>query len=230
VSDPAAPREPDPPDPGDDPVDGVVAPELAAELPGLRLRVTTVDGAAGRTPRALRQRLEDVSNRFRGANAIALRTRPVPRAYRVFFRQVGLDPDVDRTPVEQVAVERLVHGELYTGDRVSDALILAVMETGVPVVAFDDATLAGEVILRAAGPGEQLPAGAYAHDVPRGRLVLADDRGPVAILFGRVSDRHAAERGCSRVRLVAVQVPGVPSAHVDEALWLAAGALAQDGA
>ena len=30
-----------------------------------------------------------------------LRTRPVPRAYRVFFRHVGLDPDVERTPVEQ---------------------------------------------------------------------------------------------------------------------------------
>lgn len=215
---------------GDDPIEGAVEPELAAELPGLRLRFAIVDGVAGRTPRALRLRLEDVSNRFRGANAIALRTRPVPRAYRVFFRQVGLDPDVDRTPVEQAAIARLVRGELHTGDRVSDALVLAVMETGVPVVAFDEEALAGEVVLRAAGAGETLPAGAYAHDVPRGRLVLADDDGPVAVLFGRMSDRHAAERGCTRVRLVAVQVPGVPSAHVDEALWLAAGGLAEDGA
>lgn len=220
----------DPVDPGDDPVEGAVAPELAAELPGLRLRVTTIEGAAGRTPRALRRRLEDVSNRFRGANAIALRTRPVPRAYRVFFRQVGLDPDVDRTPVEQVAVERLVRGELHTGDRVSDALILAVMETGVPVVAFDDTTLTGEIVLRAAAAGETLPAGDYAHDVARGRLVLADDRGPVAVLFGRVSENHVAGPKCSRLRLVAVQVPGVPRAHVDEALWLAAGGLAEDGA
>jgi DNA/RNA-binding domain of Phe-tRNA-synthetase-like protein len=214
----------------DEPVDGPVDPALAAELPGLRLRVATIDGVAGRTPRELRRRLEDVSNRFRGANAIALRTRPVPRAYRVFFRQVGLDPDVDRTPVEQAAIERLVRGELHTGDRVSDALVLAVMETGVPVVAFDDARLRGDVALRAAGAGETLPAGAYAHDVPRGRLVLADDGGPVAVLFGRVSDHHAAQRGCTRVRLVAVQVPGVPRAHVDEALWLAAGGLSQDGA
>jgi DNA/RNA-binding domain of Phe-tRNA-synthetase-like protein len=228
VSGDAAP--PGGPDPGDEPVDGAVAPELAAELPGLRLRVTTVAGAAGRTPRALRQRLEDVSNRFRGANAIALRTRPVPRAYRVFFRQVGLDPDVDRTPVEQAAINRLVRGELHTGDRVSDALVLAVMETGVPVVAFDDERLDGDVILRAAGAGETLPAGDYAHDVPRGRLVLADDHGPVAVLFGRVSDHHAAERGCTRIRLVAVQVPGVPRAHVDEALWLAAGGLSQEPA
>src|SRR4051794_2669163 len=120
-------------EPGDEPSEGAVDAALAAELPGLRLRFTVVDGATGRTPRALRRRLEDVSSRFRGANAIALRTRPVPRAYRVFFRQVGLDPDVDRTPVEQAAVERLLRGGLHTGDRVSDALVLAVIETGVPV-------------------------------------------------------------------------------------------------
>jgi DNA/RNA-binding domain of Phe-tRNA-synthetase-like protein len=211
---------------GDDPVEGIVAPDLAAELPGLRLRWTVVDGAAGRTPATLRRRLDDVSIRFRGPNAIALRTRPVPRAYRVFFRQVGLDPDVDRTPVEQAAIERLVRGELYTGDRVADALVLAVIETGVPVVAFDEGALAGDVTLRAAGAGERLPAGAYAHDIPRGRLVLADEAGPVAVLFGRQSDHHAPGSRCERLRLVAIAVPGVPRAHVDEALWLAAGGVA----
>ncbi|HWI71624.1 MAG TPA: phenylalanine--tRNA ligase beta subunit-related protein [Baekduia sp.] len=215
---------------GDDPVEGAVAPELAAELPGLRLRWTVVTSATGRTPRALRDRLEDVSNRFRGPNAIALRTRPVPRAYRVLFRQVGLDPDVDRTPVEQAAVERLVRGELHSGDRVADALVLAVIETGVPVVAFDEAALNGEVTLRAAAAGETLPAGKYAHDLPRGRVVLADAHGPVAVLFGRMSDRHAPGRGCTRVRLVAVQAPGVPRAHVDEALWLAASGLSEAAA
>jgi DNA/RNA-binding domain of Phe-tRNA-synthetase-like protein len=217
-------------EPGDEPADGAVDPGLAAELPGLRLRWTVVEGGAGRTPRALKRRLEDVSTRFRGANAIQLRTRPVPRAYRVFFRQVGLDPDVDRTPVEQAAVERLIRGELHTGDRVADALVLAVIETGVPVVAFDDAALEGAVTLRPAAAGETLPAaGDYAHDVPRGRLVLADERGPVAILFGRLSERHVPRRDCTRLRLVAVQVPGVPGAHVDEALWLAAGGLSEQG-
>lgn len=214
-------------EPGDDPVDGAVDPTLAAELPGLRLRWTAVDSTVGKTSRTLARRLGDVSTRFRGANAIQLRTRPVPRAYRVFFRQVGLDPDVDRTPVEQAALERLIRGELHTGDRVADALVLALIETGVPVVAFDEATLDGDVLLRPARPGETLPAeGGYAHDVPTGRLVLADDSGPVAMLFGRLSARHGPTRACSRIRLVAVAVPGVPRAHVDEALWLAASGLA----
>lgn len=217
-------------EPGDEPVEGRVDPELAAELPGLRLRWTVVAAGGGRTPRALRRRLEDVTTRFRGADAIAVRTRPVPRAYRAFFRQVGLDPDVERTPVEQAAVERLIRGELHSGDRVSDALVLAVIETGVPVVAFAEAALDGDVVLRAARAGETLPTGDYAHDLPAGRLVLADAGGPVAVLFGRLSDRHAAGRERAAVRLVAVQVPGVPRVHVDEALWLAAGGLADEDA
>jgi DNA/RNA-binding domain of Phe-tRNA-synthetase-like protein len=213
--------------PGDEPVDGDVDPELVAELPGLRVRWTVVAAGGGKSPRALRRRLEEVSTRFRGATAIALRTRPVPRAYRAFFRQIGLDPDVDRTPVEQAAVERLIRGELHTGDRVADALVLAVLETGVPVVAFAESALAGTVVLRPARAGETLPTGDYAHDLPAGRLVLADARGPVAVLFGRLSDRHAAGRERAPVRLIAVQVPGVPQAHVDEALWLAGGALTE---
>jgi DNA/RNA-binding domain of Phe-tRNA-synthetase-like protein len=211
---------------GDEPADGAVAPELAAELPGLRLRwVLVPDAAGGRTPRELRERLDHVSRRFRGAEAIALRTRPVPRAYRAFFRQVGLDPDVDPTPAEAVALHRLLRGELHSGDRLADALALAILETGVALVAFAETRLRGELVLRAAEVGETLPTGDYAHDVPAGRLVLADDDGPVAVLFGRLSDRHAAGRERAPVRLVAIQVPGVPEAHVGEALWLAAAGL-----
>jgi DNA/RNA-binding domain of Phe-tRNA-synthetase-like protein len=206
-------------------VTGWVARDLAEELPGLWLAAVEGPMAGARSSHGLRERLRAMSDRFAGARAVLLRGEPVPAAYRAFFRQVGLDPDVDRTPVEQAAAERLLRGELHTGDRVSDALLLAVMETGVPVVAFAEAALAGDVALRPARAGETLPTGDYAHDVPAGRLVMADDRGPVAVLFGRLSDRHAAGRERAPVRLVAVQVPGVPRVHVDEALWLAAGGL-----
>ena len=36
-----------------------------------------------------------------------MRQEPVPWAYRVFFRQVGIDPDERRTPIEEIALERL---------------------------------------------------------------------------------------------------------------------------
>ena len=41
-----------------------------------------------------------MADRMTGAEAIAMRQREVPHAHRVFFRHVGLDPDVVRTPVE----------------------------------------------------------------------------------------------------------------------------------
>jgi DNA/RNA-binding domain of Phe-tRNA-synthetase-like protein len=210
---------------GAQPTAGAVDPELAGEFPGLRLRWTVVEGRPGRTPPELRARLQDVTRRFRGATAVALRSRPVPHAYRVFFRHVGLDPDTDRTPVEATALARLVTGDFCSGDRLTDALALAVIETGVAVCAFDDGALTGPLALRPARLGETLPAGEYAHDLPAGRLVLADAAGPVAVLFGRLSDRHAPRRHSERLRLVAVAVPGVPEVHVDEALWLASGAL-----
>ncbi len=49
-----------------------------------------------------------LADRFHGARAVELRREAVPGAYRVFFRHVGLDPDVVRTPVEEAALERLV--------------------------------------------------------------------------------------------------------------------------
>jgi DNA/RNA-binding domain of Phe-tRNA-synthetase-like protein len=210
--------------------DGPVDPALAAEFPGLRVRWVVVEGRAGRTPRALRRRLEAVDQRFRGPDAIGLRTRPIPRAYRVFFRQIGLDPDTDRTPAEEVAVTRLLGGGLHSGERVLDAVALAIIETGVAVLALDEGALAGPVGLRPARAGETLSAGEHAHDLPAGRLVLADEEGPVAVLFGRISTRHAPGRDTDRLRLLAVQVPGVPEVHVAEALWLAAGAVSDDGA
>jgi hypothetical protein len=51
----------------------------------------------------------------------------------------------------------------------------------------------------------------------------------VAVLFGRVSDRHVPTRDTARTRFVAIQVPGVPELHVAEALWLAASALSREG-
>ena len=62
----------------------------------------------------MRRRLRELSDRFYGAHAIQLRERPIPWAYRVFFRQIGLDPDRTRTPVEQLALDRLHDGGFHS--------------------------------------------------------------------------------------------------------------------
>jgi DNA/RNA-binding domain of Phe-tRNA-synthetase-like protein len=186
-----------------DPEHGWVDAALEEELPELRLW-TLFAGA----PPARRSPPE-------------LRRRPVPHAYRVFFRQIGLDPDEHRTPAEEAAMRRLMHGGFESHGALEDALLLAVVETGVPVWALDDATLDGPLGMRMARAGEQRPrADGFADDLPAGRLVVADAAGPVAVLFGEPDGKHAVTKRTERIRLFSLQVGGVPDVHVEEALWI----------
>ncbi len=184
---------------------GEVAAALAAEHPGLWLAWTDVEASLGPTPRELAARLRGHADRIGGAQALALRGRDVPHAHRVFFRHVGLDPDVVRTPVEAVAFRRLMEGGLHPQGVIHDACTVAVLETGVGVFAFDADRLAGALRLRE-------------HE---GVLVIADDDGPVSVLFGEPEPRVAVTRATRRVALVAVAVPNVPDLFVEEALWTA---------
>jgi DNA/RNA-binding domain of Phe-tRNA-synthetase-like protein len=205
-------------------VEGFLDPEVRAEFPGLDLRWVTIEAHAGPSPRELKGRLRALSNRFRGDSVVAMRTQPIPRAYRVFFRQIGLDPDVSRVPSEQAAVSRLLHGRLLTRDLIADALLVAVVETGVPVWALDAEVVdAGGPGIRVARAGERLGAGESAPPVSPGDLVVADHRGCVhAVLFGEIAPGHGPRPDTTRVLLFALGVPGVPSIHVEEALWTAA--------
>lgn len=207
---------------------GETAAALAGEFPGLYAASVVVAAAPGRSPSGLRARLAAVSDRFTGAQAVALRRAEVPHAYRVFFRHIGLDPDTTRTPVEAVALERLLAGGFPGGDRVRDACLLAVMETGVPVWALDEDRGAGVPGLRPAVPGERVGEGEHAAPVPAGRLVVADDGGPLAVLFADPAPDRVPTRATRRVRLLTVAVPGVSDLHVREALWLAAEAAVDD--
>ena len=86
-----------------------------------------------------------------------MRERPIPWAYRVFFRQIGLDPDRTRTPVEQLALDRLHDGGFKSRGLPADALTIAIVETGVALRAFDADRLEGELCIRESAPGESLP-------------------------------------------------------------------------
>jgi DNA/RNA-binding domain of Phe-tRNA-synthetase-like protein len=205
--------------------EGWVDRELALEFPELRLVSATAPAPGRRTPSAQRERLAQLADRFHGARALTLRREPVPAAYRAFFRHVGLDPDAQRTPVEAAALDRLVQGGFVSRGPLEDALLVAVIETGVPVWALDDARLDGPLGLRGARAGERLGEGEYAADLAVGRVVVADATGPVAVLFGEVAPSRRPHRDSARLRLFAVAAPGVPALHVEEALFGCAEAL-----
>jgi DNA/RNA-binding domain of Phe-tRNA-synthetase-like protein len=205
------------------PEQGWVAPHIAAEFPGLGIASIELDTRPGRSPESIRRRLRDLSDRFYGAHAIHLRERPIPWAYRVFFRQIGLDPDRTRTPVEQRAFERLHDGAFKSQGLPADALTVAIVETGVALRAFDADRLQGGLCIRDSAPGESLSG--QPGELAPGTLAIADGAGPVGLLFGPTADRCGVEPASRRLAIVAVQVKGVPQIAVDEALWMVAATL-----
>ena len=116
---------------------GWVAPHIAAEFPGLGIAWVELESKRANSPEPVRRRLRDLSDRFYGSHAIHMRERPIPWAYRVFFRQIGLDPDHTRTPVEQLALDRLHDGAFVSRGMPADALTIATVETGVALRVFD---------------------------------------------------------------------------------------------
>ena len=206
---------------------GWVGGELAAEFPQLGLVHTTLTARSGRSPAAVRERLKEMSDRFTGPKAVQVRQQPVPWAYRVFFRQIGIDPDHQRPPAEAVALERMRAGAFATQNLLDDAIVIATVETGVPLLAYDAERLEGELGLRLAIAGERL--GEEGRDLRGGEIVVADEVSPVAVLFGETGPRKGVHRDTRRVVLAALQVKGVPDVSVEEALWIAAETLAEAG-
>jgi DNA/RNA-binding domain of Phe-tRNA-synthetase-like protein len=205
------------------PEQGWVAPHVASEFPGLGIAWVEVEAAPAKSPEPVRERLRDLSNRFYGAHAIQMREKPIPWAYRVFFRQIGLDPDRSRTPIEQLAFDRVHDGGFKPQGLPADALTIAIAETGVALRAFDADRLEGRLCIRDSAPGESLPG--RAGELGQGTLVVADERKPAALLFGAAGEGSEVEAESRRLAIVAVQVRGVPQIAVDEALWIAAAAV-----
>ncbi|MDX6698016.1 MAG: hypothetical protein QOE65_1413 [Solirubrobacteraceae bacterium] len=212
----ADPLTGDPPDVV--PVPGRVDADVREEFPELALVTATLEAEPGRSPDGVRERLRGLSDRFRGSHAVTMRQDPIPWAYRVFYRHVGLDPDADRTPVEAAAVERLLRGGFKSRNIVDDALTIAVVETGVPVWALDSDRVEGELTIRVADANEPLGRGSGALPLPSGRLVVADEAGPVAQLFSAPAEGVGVTRKTRRITLFSVQVANVPAIHVEEAL------------
>jgi DNA/RNA-binding domain of Phe-tRNA-synthetase-like protein len=185
---------------------GWVAPALADELPGLALAWCEFEARPGPTRPDARARLRALSDRFRGAEAIALRRQAIPHAYRVLFRHIGIDPDVRLIPVEAAVLERMRLGGFPVRNLVDDALLVATVETGVGVWALDAARVDGE-------PGL---------DVAAGRLVVADRGGrTLAELFSAPGPEHGVTAATRQVALYAILAGGVPDIAGEEALWTA---------
>lgn len=210
-------------EPEAEPQRGWMAAELAQEFPGLALLELTVDRGSGRSGREVKERLRVLSDRFAGAQAVNLRQRPIPWAYRVFYRHIGLDPDEQLTQVEELALKRMKQGAFRSDNLLDDALTIATIESGVATRAFDADRVTGPLGIRLSAPGEELEG--RPGELPEGTLVIADAERPLALLFGALAAGRGVTSKTKRTTLVAIGVSGVPAIAVEEALWLAAGVM-----
>jgi DNA/RNA-binding domain of Phe-tRNA-synthetase-like protein len=204
--------------------------EIGEELPDLRVLVVEARPSrpqplTASSPPELVAHLHELSGRFRGARPVGVRRESVPGAYRVFFRQIGLDPDVVRPPLEEALMERLLRGGFLPGSLLEDALLIALLDTGVPVWALDAETVDGDLGIRASAESEPLGRAPRAPRLPAGRLVVADASAALAILFGELAPGHEVDARTRSVKLFAVQVAGVPTLYVEESLHVCRAAL-----
>ncbi len=152
---------------------------LRAELPELALWTAQVEARSGTSPASVRRRLKALGRRLTSAEAGGARQEATPWAYRVLLRQLGVDPAEPHSVTEELALRPAEARDLDSAGLPADALVVAAIETGVPLLAFDADLLRGELALRSARAGERL--GGDGSPLAEGRVVIAD---------------HAASRGC----------------------------------
>lgn len=202
---------------------------IAEELPDLRLLTVTIAVArscVGASPPDVRERLAAFSDRFNGAKAIAVRREAVPAAYRSFFREIGLDPETRRTPIEAAVFARLFDGGFVSRNLLEDVLLLALVDTGIAVWAIDAAVAQGVLGVRLAKAGERLRGDeAAGRSLHGGELVVADSGGPLTLLSEPPPAGLRPRRATRSICLYALQVRGISTLAVEEALWFACSAL-----
>ncbi len=197
--------------------------ELAEELPGLALWTARVEAAARKSPPGVQARLRALAERITGGHVVHMRQDPVPWAYRVLWRQVGLDPDVERPPAEGLAVERLRAGGIPSLNLLDDALTIATLETGVPVIAFDSTLVGDQLGIRLSGSAE--PLGGSGRPLGSRQIVVADEHRALATLTGEVAPERGVNKHTTSMVLASVQARNVPLISVEEAIWTVAETL-----
>jgi DNA/RNA-binding domain of Phe-tRNA-synthetase-like protein len=167
----------------------------------------------------VRRRLDALAGRASVAEAAGHLQEATPWAYRVLVRQLGVDPAALRPLPQELALRPGEPEEVGAKGLPEDALVIAALETGVPLLAFDVGRLTGRLALRRARAGERL--GDDGDELDEGRVVIADELQPVAVVFGQAAAPIAATAASERIALAAVQAKGVPDVAVEEALWTA---------
>ena len=134
-----------------------IDPNLGAKFPGLNALIIRVKGVeVKRESVKLEEFKTEVTEKTKNLwNLDELKEHPVFRAYRDFFWRMGVDPTKTR-PAAEALIRRVLRGRpLPRINTLVDAYNLASIETAIPLAAFDEDGLAGELLMREAVSGEE---------------------------------------------------------------------------
>ncbi len=148
-----------------------------------------------------------------------LRDEPTIRAYRDFYWRVGVDPTKIR-PASEALLRRILQGKAFPRvNGLVDAYNLASMKSRVAIAAFDMSQLSGDLMMRAARPGETFHGiGMAVPVVLKGvEVVVQDADRLVAIYPYRDSEATKVTTGTARCLFMTCGVPGIPEEKLNEA-------------
>jgi DNA/RNA-binding domain of Phe-tRNA-synthetase-like protein len=130
---------------------------LGARFPGLNALIIRVKGVEVRRELQNLERFKaEVVERTKGKWTLdELREQPIFRAYRDFFWRVGVDPTKTRPAAEALIRRVLRERPLPRINTLVDAYNLASIKTAIPLAAFDEDDLSGELLMREAAEGEE---------------------------------------------------------------------------
>lgn len=206
---------------GPTPRKGWIAADVAERLPGLELlQIASPITVTTRSAEWAKQRLRFLSTSVRGQDVLHMHQQEAPAAYRELYRNVGRDPDEDRPPMEEAFVERLARGGFPHIGMPSDAMMIVLAETGIPIWAVDAGLVDGELGIRRSERGEiPVPAG-LDPDLTVGHLVVADGLGVVAELCRDPRPVRAIDRETTEAVFYSVRPGAVSDMRVHEAFWM----------
>ncbi|UCD46214.1 MAG: hypothetical protein JSV27_10530 [Candidatus Bathyarchaeota archaeon] len=151
-----------------------------------------------------------------------LREHPVFRAYRDFFWRIGVDPTKNR-PASEALIRRVLRRRaLPVINTLVDSYNLASMESAIPLAAFDEDELAGELVMREANPGEEVLGIGMEKPVTLGggEVVVEDGEKLVAVYPYRDADASKITLATINLLLMICGVPNIDDAMLEEATRL----------
>lgn len=195
--------------------------ELKKKFPNLQVLTTRVLGVKveKKSPELEEFKKEIIRKIREEHNLEELKNTPIFRTYRDFFWGINIDPTKTR-PAAEALTRRILQGKsLPTINTLVDAYNLASLDSGIPLAAFDNEVLKGELVMRFAREGEEFHGIGMSEPIHLDgeEIVTSDSEKLIAIYPYRDSDETKITLNTKNVLLMTCGVPGVEESTLKDA-------------